>query len=350
MFTVLGLMFCGIFAGYVLRKVQYLQYLSQGISITIYLLLFFLGISVGANKEVISNLPSLGGNALFISSMAVIGSCLAAKLVYILFFKRDKGFGISVSVGGFRGREGKEGIGVSIGVGEGKDGVGIDDEKGNENGGGSAMMGSIKVVAFFILGALLGYLLSNYATLPAPLANGSVTQWILYLLMIQVGASIGSDKNLKEILNTIRPKMLLIPLGTIVGTLIFTAIAALFISKWGFFDSMAIGSGFAYYSLSSILITQLTEPSVGIQMATQLGTVALIANILREIYGLLGAPLFYRYFGLFAPICVGGATTMDTTLPIITSVCGKNLAFISIFHGILVDFSVPLLVSFFCSI
>lgn len=348
MFTVLGLMFCGIFAGYILRKVRYMQHLPKGISITIYLLLFFLGISVGANKEVISNLPSLGGNALFISTMAVAGSCIAAKLVYLLFFKREKGVGVGVGVekgfgvgDGDGDEKGKESVGISAGIG---------DEKGNENGGGSAMMGSIKVVAFFLLGALLGYLLSNYATLPAPLANGSVTQWVLYLLMIQVGASIGSDKNLKEILKTIRPKMLLIPLGTIVGTLIFTAIAALFISKWGFFDSMAIGSGFAYYSLSSILITQLTEPSVGIQMATQLGTVALIANILREIYGLLGAPLFYRYFGLFAPICVGGATTMDTTLPIITSVCGKNLAFISIFHGILVDFSVPLLVSFFCSI
>lgn len=339
MFTVLGLIFCGIFAGYILRKVSCLQHLSKGISITIYLLLFFLGISVGANNEVISNLPTLGGNALFISTMAVAGSCIAAKFVYMLFFKRDKGVG----VGEFKGRESRESVGEEEGVSFGV-------EKGNENVGGSAMMGSIKVVVFFILGALLGYLLLNYATLPAPLANGSVTQWVLYLLMIQVGASIGSDKNLKEILKAIRPKMLLIPLGTIVGTLIFTAIAALFISKWGFFDSMAIGSGFAYYSLSSILITQLTEPSVGIQMATQLGTVALLANILREIYGLLGAPLFYRYFGIFAPICVGGATTMDTTLPIITSVCGKNLAFISIFHGILVDFSVPLLVSFFCSI
>ena len=339
MFTVLGLIFCGIFAGYILRKVSCLQHLSKGISITIYLLLFFLGISVGANNEVISNLPTLGGNALFISTMAVAGSCIAAKFVYMLFFKREEG------VGEEKGRESRESVGEEEGV---SFGVGV--EKGNENVGGSAMMGSIKVVVFFILGALLGYLLLNYATLPAPLANGSVTQWVLYLLMIQVGASIGSDKNLKEILKAIRPKMLLIPLGTIVGTLIFTAIAALFISRWGFFESMAIGSGFAYYSLSSILITQLTEPSVGIQMATQLGTVALLANILREIYGLLGAPLFYRYFGIFAPICVGGATTMDTTLPIITSVCGKNLAFISIFHGILVDFSVPLLVSFFCSI
>lgn len=332
MFTVLGLMFCGIFAGYVLRKIQLLQHLSKGISVTIYLLLFFLGISVGANREVISNLPSLGGNALLISTMAVLGSCLAAKIVYLFFFKRDRQFNSMVNDNNLPDNTAQ--------------GIPSGSNNGNKAG---AMMGSIKVVAFFLFGALIGYLLSNRALLPLPLSDGTITQWVLYLLMLQVGASIGSDKNLKDILKTIRPKMLLIPLGTIVGTLIFSGIAALLISRWGFFESMAIGSGFAYYSLSSILITQLTEPDLGIQMATQLGTVALIANILREIYGLLGAPIFYKYFGVFAPISVGGATTMDTTLPIITSVCGKNFVFISIFHGILVDFSVPLLVSFFCS-
>lgn len=333
MFTVLGLMFLGIFAGYVLRKIQLLQHLSKGISITIYLLLFFLGISVGANREVISNLPSLGGNALLISTMAVLGSCLASKIVYLLFFRKDKQFSSTINDNNLPDNSAKE--------------TPVGSSKGNKAG---AMMGSIKVVTFFLIGAIIGYLLSIHASLPTPLSNGTITQWVLYLLMLQVGASIGSDKNLKDILKTIRPKMLLIPLGTIVGTLIFAGIAALLIPRWGFFESMAIGSGFAYYSLSSILITQLTEPDLGIQMATQLGTVALIANILREIYGLLGAPIFYKYFGIFAPICVGGATTMDTTLPIITSVCGKNFVFISIFHGIIVDFSVPLLVSFFCSL
>ena len=34
---------------------------------------------------------------------------------------------------------------------------------------------------------------------------------------------------------------------------------------------MAVGSGFAYYSLSSILITQFKEPSIGLQLATELG-------------------------------------------------------------------------------
>ena len=71
--------------------------------------------------------------------------------------------------------------------------------------------------------------------------------------------------------------------------------------QMGVFDCLAVGSGFAYYSLSSILITELKEASLGVQMATELGTIALIANIIREIMALLGAPLFVKYFGRLAP-------------------------------------------------
>ena len=192
------------------------------------------------------------------------------------------------------------------------------------------MKGSMIVVAFFALGCILGW--SGY--LPQVIVENDITMYVLYLLMFQVGLSIGSDKKLKDILCSIRPKLLLVPLATIIGTLTASALVSLLISKWSVFDCLAVGSGFAYYSLSSILI---------------LGTIALMANIIREIFALLGAPLFVRYFGRLAPICAGGATTMDTTLPIITRYSGKDLVFVSIFHGILVDFTVPFFVSFFCS-
>jgi len=97
---------------------------------------------------------------------------------------------------------------------------------------------------------------------------------------------------------------------------------------------VAVGSGFAYYSLSSILITQLKEPFWGVQLATELGTIALMANIMREIMALLGAPLFVKYFGRLSPICAGGATTMDTTLPIITRYSGKTLFSFQFFMGL----------------
>ena len=207
------------------------------------------------------------------------------------------------------------------------------------------MKGSLLVVGFFFLGCLLGW----FGWLPAFIRENDLSVYVLYLLMFQVGLSIGSDKQLKQILRNIRPRLLCVPLATIVGTLSFTALASLLLSRWGVFDCLAVGSGFAYYSLSSNLITQLKEPSLGAQVAAELGTIALMTNIIRELFALLGAPLFMRYFGRLAPICAGGATTMDTTLPIITRYCGNEWVFVSLFHGFLVDFSVPFLVTFFCS-
>ena len=207
------------------------------------------------------------------------------------------------------------------------------------------MKGSLIVVGFFALGCVLGW----SGRLPDVVIENDITVYVLYLLMFQVGLSIGSDKKLKDILGSIRPKLLLVPFATIAGTLVFSALVSLLLTQWSVFDCMAVGSGFAYYSLSSILITQLKESSLGVQLATELGTIALMANIMREIMALLGAPLFVKYFGRLSPICAGGATTMDTTLPIITRYSGKDLVFISIFHGIIVDFTVPFFVSFFCS-
>ena len=207
------------------------------------------------------------------------------------------------------------------------------------------MKGSLIVVGFFALGCVLGW----SGRLPDVVIENDITVYVLYLLMFQVGLSIGSDKKLKDILGSIRPKLLLVPLATIAGTLVFSALVGLLLTQWSVFDCLAVGSGFAYYSLSSILITQLKEPFWGVQLATELGTIALMAYFMREIMALLGAPLFVKYFGRLSPICAGGATTMDTTLPIITRYSGKDLVFISIFHGIIVDFTVPFFVSFFCS-
>ena len=207
------------------------------------------------------------------------------------------------------------------------------------------MKGSLIVVGFFALGCVLGW----SGRLPDVVIENDITVYVLYLLMFQVGLSIGSDKKLKDILGSIRPKLLLVPFATIAGTLVFSALVSLLLTQWSVFDCLAVGSGFAYYSLSSILITQLKESSLGVQLATELGTIALMANIMREIMALLGAPLFVKYFGRLSPICAGGATTMDTTLPIITRYSGKDLVFISIFHGIIVDFTVPFFGSFFCS-
>lgn len=200
------------------------------------------------------------------------------------------------------------------------------------------MKGSLIIVAFFIAGVLLG----RFVDIPAILTAEAPTLYALYALMFLVGISIGSDKKALQALKQQNLKIVLVPLATVVGTLIGSALISFILSGRSITDCLAVGSGFGYYSLSTIFITQYK--------GAELGTIALVSNIMRELIALLAAPLLVRYFGKLAPISVGGATTADTTLPIITKFCGKEFVIISIVHGITVDLSVPFLVTFFCTI
>ena len=200
------------------------------------------------------------------------------------------------------------------------------------------MKGSSIIVSFFIAGVLLG----RFVDIPAIFTAEAPTLYALYILMFLVGISIGSDKKALQALKQQNLKIILVPLATVIGTLVGSALISFVLSGRSITDCLAVGSGFGYYSLSSIFITQYK--------GAELGTIALVSNIMRELLALLAAPLLVRYFGKLAPISVGGATTADTTLPIITKFCGKEFVVISIVHGITIDLSVPFLVTFFCTI
>lgn len=199
------------------------------------------------------------------------------------------------------------------------------------------MKGSLIIVGFFLLGTLCGM----FHLLPSDLSQSNISFYALCALMFSVGISIGNDPQTLRNFRSLNPRLVLLPVATILGTLSAAALVSLILPHRSVSECMAIGSGMGYYSLSSIFITQYKGP--------ELGTLALLSNILREIMTLLCAPLLVRWFGNLAPISAGGATTMDTTLPIITRTAGQQFVIVSIFHGFITDFSIPFLVTFFCS-
>ena len=200
------------------------------------------------------------------------------------------------------------------------------------------MKGSLIIVGFFVLGALSGV----YHLIPYDFTQSKLSFYALCALMFSVGVSVGNDPQTLRNFRSLNPRLIFLPVMTILGTLAGCAVVSLFLSHRSVTDCMAVGAGFGYYSLSSIFITEYKGP--------ELGTIALLSNITREIITLLFAPLLVRWFGNLAPISAGGATTMDTTLPIITRYSGQSFVVVSIFHGFVVDFSVPFLVTLFCSI
>lgn len=343
MFTlkVIGVMLTGVLLGYACRKFRGMACLEKSIFATVLLLLFWMGVEVGNNPHVTRNLFSLGGQALLLSLAGMLGSVLAAGFVYRCFFQKSVSEepGPVLETGTTFERKG-----VAEPCTGKRERDSISGESPKKKSG--AWKSTCLTLGAFAAGCILGYLLS----LPDSLMQQDVSLYILYALMLQVGASMGADSKTKEAIRQIRPKLLLVPLATWVGTLSFCALVSFLLPRWNLWESMAVGSGFAYYSLSSILITEIKTPLIGLTAATELGVIALMANISREIFTIVGAPFLARCFGKLAPICAGGATTLDTTLPAITQACGKEWVFVSMFHAVLVDLSVPFLVSFFCSL
>lgn len=200
------------------------------------------------------------------------------------------------------------------------------------------MRDSLVIVGFFIVGITLGLL----DVLPFDLADTDVAMYTLYALIFSVGFTVGNNPDILRSFRKLNPGLALLPVMTILGTLAASALLGLVLPGRSVPDTMAVGSGFAYYSLSSVIITEYK--------GAELGTVALIANIVREFITLVCAPLLVRWFGVLAPIAAGGATTADVTLPAITRFCGEKYAVLSMYHGFVVDFTVPFLVTFFCSL
>lgn len=332
MFIVILFIFLGILSGVLSRKLSTGARIShtdvaarwQGRIVTwlIWLLLFLLGIEVGSNEMIVRSLPTLGVEALLLSSAATLGCCVLAWMLWRVsknntVQENAKNETSADKEGNPAEKEGLQGSSLIRGL--------------------KVMKGSLIVVGFFVIGLLGGI----EKMVPSWLLDGDVSFVALCGLLLFVGLGIGLNPEMKKEVRSLSPRMALLPVVTIIGSWLGALLIWTVLHRT-LSDCMAINSGFAYYSLSSIFITEYR--------GAELGTIALLANIIREMLTLLGAPLMARWFGPLAPISVGGATTMDTTLPILSQTLGQRYIALSIYHGFVVDFTVPFLVSWWCMI
>ncbi len=80
----------GIAVGFFLRRFPNITFISKLVTVMIVILLFLLGKSVGKNTAIMQNLPSIGMQALIITSAAIAGSVLVSMVVYKHFFAPKK--------------------------------------------------------------------------------------------------------------------------------------------------------------------------------------------------------------------------------------------------------------------
>jgi uncharacterized membrane protein YbjE (DUF340 family) len=300
-FLVVGLFSVGLIIGFLIGGRNALRKFFEKATVgAIYLLLFVLGQRVGGNDRIISELDKVGVVAFVIAAASIAGSILMVYVVNMCFLN----------------------IGVDSGINKKK----VSLRKG--------LISSLIIFVFFAVGVVIALL---GATIPL-VWLGSLTDIALYCLMLLVGVTIGGDTSVWHVLKQTKLALFLLPFSIVAGTLLGATLVGICLSSVSWVDSLAVGCGMGYYSLSAVILSNIRGEMIGI--------IALLANLFREILTLLLTPLLVRYFGPLAGVASGGATSMDTSLPVIVSVSGREVAIPAFFSGLVLTVLVPVLISF----
>lgn len=192
--------------------------------------------------------------------------------------------------------------------------------------------------------SLVGGLLFGYLFLDTGVKDtlDLILMSALDVMIFIAGIEIGSNRGiLKRICNVHSALLALaIPLavacGSICGALFLGHIAGL-----SAYDSLLVGGGLGWYSFSSVVISAM--------YSTEIGTVAFLANMMREISGFFLIPLLVRVHEFLA-LAPSGAATMDSGLPVVIKYTNLHVGMYSFINGLVLTLIVPVLISWLLSL
>ncbi len=190
---------------------------------------------------------------------------------------------------------------------------------------------SFKIFLAVILGGLSGHFF-----VPASVSGslGTIADIGLLVLLFFVGIDIGKQKG---ILNTVRSmgfKVLLVPLATIIGSVVGGMVASFFINV-SIGEGGALGSGLGWYTLSATILSR--------EGLVALSALAFLSNVFREVIGLIIMPTVAKKLGYLEVVSMAGATAMDTSLPMISATTDAETSIIAFVSGVICTSSVPII-------
>lgn len=195
------------------------------------------------------------------------------------------------------------------------------------------MMVILTILALFA-GLLYGIFEINF---PVISILSEHSDFILYLLMFSVGISVGMYQGIVRKIKAYHLRIFIIPLGTILGSVTGGLLCSVFLHM-PLEQGTAVASGMGWYSLAGVTIGNLG--------GAELGSIAFLSNLMREIFSFLLIPLLAVKLNFYTCIAPAGATSEDTTLPVILKYTNEEIVVLSVLNGMICSFFVPLLISF----
>jgi len=285
--------------GYIvaLKQQKHIHWVNVATSKMVYVILFLMGISLSHLDNFAQNIQNIG-----LYSFTVLACVSAANLLAL--WGLDKRLSKTV-----------EGEGESLSKWH-------------------LILESAQLILLIAAGFVVGLFIS-----PELIDIDAISEGALVLLLLLIGCQLrNSGMQLREILlNTWGIKIALVMMtSSWVGGLV-----AAFLLEIPLSNGLALASGFGWYSLSGILLTDGLSPVYG--------GAAFIIDLGRELVAILIIPALIRLHPSTA-IGYAGATAMDFTLPMIQKSGGNGYVPLAIVSGFILSLSSPLFISLFLAL
>ncbi len=291
------------------------------ITAALWLLLFSMGFRIGNNPELVHSIGTIGLLGFASAVFTIAGSCVAVVLVSHF----------APAVGSVR----KIGTAAQKENGFSAASSGPTDSE-LVVGASSSVLARLKPPAILLSVVVAGFI-AGIALPRLAFDPGLITEWTLNALLFLIGMQFRqSQVPLASMLRS--PAVIALPLATAVGSMAAGLLLVPFFSlRVG--KALALASGFGWYSLSGVLISNLGDPV--------LGSSAFLANMIRESLGLILIPVLGQTRVPTMAISVAGATSMDVSLPLIEQTLGPEAVPLSFISGAFLSALVPVLVPLF---
>ena len=192
------------------------------------------------------------------------------------------------------------------------------------------------ILLSLFLGGITGYLNSNWGTQAInTLVSDYLFNFSLIALLFVMGIIFGLDKESTERLKKAGFRILVIPFAVASGSVVGGLISGLLLGI-NPVASMAVCAGYGWYTLAGPLNGQL--------FGVEWGALGFTVNFLRELLTIATISLSVK-IDKYAPIAMGGATTMDTTLPVIVRYGGSDTLIPAFLSGFILSLIAPFTIS-----
>ncbi|WP_390610464.1 lysine exporter LysO family protein [Gordonibacter urolithinfaciens] len=275
------------------------------------LLIFSMGVLLAGRESFLEELGTVGWASVLFCLVPVAFSTIAVYALTSLFMsdiaRRPAGPRVAAAQEDAEGAAGARGEAAMIGV-------------------------AVGAIAF---GAAYG--LANVPIAPVDFVAGH-SEAILYALMFFVGISVGGSRGLLGKLRQYHVRVLIVPAGIVIGS-VLGGLACAPLAGMPLPTGAAVASGLGWYSLAGVMMTDIA--------GAQVGSITFLANLLRELVSFFSIPWIAKHLNYPTCIAPAGATSEDTTLPMLIRCTNGETVVLSVLNGVICSALVPVLIEAF---